>query len=89
MDCFLQFSALEKILLRIFAKISIVATLILTLIIVGLAVLLLGVRIFFVKGGRFPNIHIGGNKAMRERGISCATSQDREAQKLKNDVENN
>ncbi len=51
-----------------------------TLIIVGLAVLFLGVRIFFVKGGRFPNIHIGGSKAMHDRGISCATSQDREAQ---------
>lgn len=52
-----------------------------TLIIVGVAVLFLGVRVFFVKGGRFPNIHIGGSKAMRDRGISCATSQDREAQK--------
>lgn len=51
-----------------------------TLIIVGLAVLFLGIRVFFVKGGRFPNIHIGGSKAMRERGVSCATSQDREAQ---------
>lgn len=47
------------------------------------AVLLLGVRIFFVKGGKFPNIHIGGNKALREKGIACATSQDREAQKSK------
>lgn len=43
------------------------------------AVLLLGVRVFFVKGGQFPNIHIGGSKAMKERGIGCATSQDREA----------
>jgi len=25
------------------------------------------------------NTHIGGSKAMRDRGISCATSQDREA----------
>ena len=43
------------------------------------AVLLLGVRVFFVKGGQFPNVHIGGSKAMKERGIGCATSQDREA----------
>jgi hypothetical protein len=51
-----------------------------TLILVGLAVILLGVRVFFVKGGRFPNTHVGGSKAMRERGISCVSSQDRQAQ---------
>ncbi|MGN0187749.1 MAG: hypothetical protein ACI392_08430 [Paludibacteraceae bacterium] len=59
---------------------SVVDLFVCTLALVGVAVLLLGVKVFFVKGGRFPNIHIGGNKAMRRRGISCATSQDREAQ---------
>lgn len=48
--------------------------------IVGVAVILLGIRIFFTKKG-FPNIHIGSNKAMRDRGIGCYASQDREAQK--------
>ncbi len=47
------------------------------------AILLLGVRIFFVKGGKFPNTHVGGNKALRDKGIGCATSQDRAAQKNK------
>jgi hypothetical protein len=42
-----------------------------------ITVLLLGVRVFFVKDGKFPNMHIGGNKAMQEKGISCAKSQDR------------
>ena len=37
-------------------------------------------RPLFIKGGRFPSIHIGGNKALKQRGITCATSQDREAQ---------
>ncbi|MDL2290313.1 hypothetical protein LJB95_02795 [Paludibacteraceae bacterium OttesenSCG-928-F17] len=45
-----------------------------------IAVLLLGVRVFFQKNGKFPNTHIGSSKAMKERGIGCATSQDREAQ---------
>ena len=45
--------------------------LLLTLVIVGLAVLLLGVRIFFVKGGRFPSTHIDDNDEMRKRGITC------------------
>jgi hypothetical protein len=41
-----------------------------------IAVLLMGVKIFFTKEGKFPDIHIGDNKAMQERGIGCATSQD-------------
>lgn len=44
------------------------------------AILLLGVRIFFEKNGKFPNTHIGGDKNMRKKGIGCATSQDRAAQ---------
>lgn len=48
-----------------------VEILILTIILVGLAVLLLGVKVFFVKGGRFPHTHIDGNPEMRKRGIKC------------------
>jgi len=43
---------------------------------VGIAVLLLGIRVFFVKGGKFPNSHIEGNKALRDKGICCAARQD-------------
>ena len=39
-----------------------------------------GINVFFVKGGKFPNGHVSGNKALRNKGISCAQSQDREAQ---------
>ena len=42
---------------------------------------LLGVKVFFTKGGKFPNGHVSGNKALRQKGIGCAQSQDREAQK--------
>lgn len=52
------------------------ATVLLTLAIVGLAVLLLGVKIFFVKGGRFPNTHIHDNAEMRKRGITCARDKE-------------
>ncbi len=54
---------------------------IIAIVLLAIAILLLGIRIFFVKNGKFPDTHIGSNKAMREKGISCATSQDREAQK--------
>lgn len=54
------------------------------LLIIG--ILLFGIRVFFVKNGEFPNIHIGGNKALKDKGIACATSQDRDAQKSKSGV---
>ena len=54
-------------------------TLVVSLVILLIAVLAMAFRPLFLNK-RFPNIHIGGNKALKERGISCATSQDREAQ---------
>lgn len=56
-------------------------TLLITLLIVAICVVLLGVKVFFVKGGKFPNGHVSGNKAMRKRGIGCIQSQDREARR--------
>ena len=56
-------------------------TVLITLLIVAICVVLLGVKVFFVKGGKFPNGHVSGNKAMRDKGIGCVQSQDREAQK--------
>lgn len=52
-----------------------------TLLIVAISLLLLGVKVFFTKGGKFPNGHVSGNKELRKKGIGCAQSQDREAQK--------
>ena len=57
---------------------------IVSLLAVGLAGLLLAVGIIFKKNGRCPNTHVGGNRAMRERGISCHTSQHKEAQSHQN-----
>lgn len=45
------------------------------------AVVLLSVTILLKKNGRFPNIHVGKNPAMRKRGIGCVESQDAQAQK--------
>ena len=45
-------------------------TILITLLIVAICIVLLGVKVFFVKGGRFPNGHVG-----------CVQSQDREAQR--------
>ena len=58
-----------------------VETILITLLIVAICVLLLGVKVFFVKGVRFPIGHVSGNKALRKKGIGCVQSQDRAAQK--------
>ncbi len=46
---------------------------IISIILMGVAFVLLGVKVLFVKGGKFPSGHIHSSKAMRERGITCAS----------------
>lgn len=58
--------------------------LIITLILVGISMLLLGVRVFFTKKWGFPNTHVDGQPKLRAQGLSCHTSQHREAQSHKN-----
>lgn len=38
--------------------------------------MLLGVRVFFVKGGKFPNTHIHSNKAMQDHNITCVSGDE-------------
>ena len=45
------------------------------------AVALLSVSILLKKNGKFPNIHVGNNPAMRKRGIGCVEAQDKQARK--------
>lgn len=50
-------------------------------ILVGVSLIGLGLNIFFRKGGKFPETHIGRNKAMKDKGITCASSTDRDERK--------
>ncbi|MDR1879312.1 MAG: hypothetical protein LBQ78_00055 [Tannerellaceae bacterium] len=59
-------------------------TLLTTIIILLICLVLLSVKILFGKDGQFPNTHVGGNRALSEKGISCAQSQCREAMMRKN-----
>ncbi len=54
-------------------------TIYLTAAIVAISVFFLCIGI--IIKGKFPNMHVSGNKEMRKRGIGCVQSQDREAQK--------
>ena len=59
-------------------------TILITIVIIALVVLLLGFRVFFIKGGRFPSMHISSNKEMKRKGISCAVSTDARDRSRKN-----
>ena len=56
-----------------------IKTILIGIVILLAAVLLMGMKVFFSKKGKFPDLHISNHDAMKERGITCATSQDREA----------
>jgi hypothetical protein len=38
---------------------------------------LLSIRVILKKDGRFPDMHVGNQAALREKGIYCAKTQDR------------
>ena len=59
-------------------------TLLFTVIILVISVVLLSIKVLLKKGGRFPNTHVGGNRALGKKGIHCAKTQDREQAKQKN-----
>lgn len=48
----------------------------LSIVIVAVCVLLLGVKVLFVRGGRFPSGHAHDIPALRSRGVTCASGVD-------------
>ncbi|MEL7589210.1 MAG: hypothetical protein AAGU19_21030 [Prolixibacteraceae bacterium] len=55
-----------------FFQIFIVAVALVAIAFIGLAI-----KAIVARKGRFPNIHIGSNQALKERGISCAQTYDK------------
>lgn len=49
----------------------------LAIILVAVAVVALAISIIVKKDGKFPELHIGKNEKLKEKGITCATSQDK------------
>ena len=41
-----------------------------------LAVAAMGIRMLLIRGAKFPQTHVGRNKEMAKRGITCAQSID-------------
>lgn len=53
-------------------KVILLAVALLAIGMVGMAV-----RLLLIKGGRFVNTHVGGNKYLKRQGIHCAQTQDK------------
>ena len=64
-----------------------VKILLLGIVILFIAILLMGMRVFFTRKGEFHSIHIGDSKVMQEKGIHCATSQDAEMSRKVSPIE--
>ncbi|MDD6438202.1 MAG: hypothetical protein PUG09_09095 [Prevotella sp.] len=57
--------------------------LILSVLIIAIAMLLLCVKIVFIKDGRFASQHVKDNEALKKQGIHCVIDQDREERERK------
>lgn len=55
-----------------------IAIFIIVVILLGLSLIGLGIGMLLKKGGKFPETHIGKSKAMKDRGITCANTTDRQ-----------
>ena len=66
---------------------NILPTILIVVALLALAFLGLGIQVFFSRKKKFPNMHIGGNKSMLERGITCATSWDKIEQRNARKIE--
>lgn len=53
------------------------------LILIGIALVLLCIRIIIKKNGKFSSQHIGQSKALKAKGVSCAQSQDKQERQKK------
>ncbi|MDE6580990.1 MAG: hypothetical protein K2K47_00475 [Duncaniella sp.] len=48
----------------------------LAILLLAVAVVLLGVKVFFKKGGKFPSGHVHDLPALRDKGITCASARE-------------
>lgn len=51
--------------------------LVISIILIGLSLVGLGIGMLMKKGGKFPETHISRSKPMKDLGITCVRSTDR------------
>lgn len=64
-------------------------TIILAVLLLLVAVILLGVKVLFIKGATFPSGHAGHSAALRKRGIGCASADEPITNTYKNQKHHN
>ncbi|MCM1021460.1 MAG: hypothetical protein NC343_04565 [Muribaculum sp.] len=57
-------------------------TILCAIILVLAAFLMLGVKVLFVKGGKFPSSHVHDNPRLRSRGFSCAADHQQKENEI-------
>jgi len=58
-------------------EMEILKVILLAIALVAIGIFGMAVRIVFLKGGKFVNTHVGGNKYLKRQRISCAQTQDK------------
>lgn len=53
------------------------AVFLIVVVLIALAFAGLAIKILLEKKGQFPNLHIGANPHMKERGVTCAQTFDK------------
>lgn len=64
-----------------------IIVLVISIILIGLSLIGLGISILVKKGGKFPETHIGKSRAMKDKGITCVNTTDREERKSYKPIE--
>jgi hypothetical protein len=58
-------------------KMEVLKIILLSVALVAIAMFGMAIRILLIKGGKFPNTHVSGNKYLKRNGIYCSQTQDR------------
>lgn len=67
-------------------QVMVLKVILFSVVLMALVFILMGIKMIFVKGGSFPNLHIGGNSEMKKRGIHCVQTMDKLERKRSVDV---
>ncbi len=62
-------------------EMEVIKIILLSVALVAIAMFGLAIRILLLKGGKFPNTHVSGNKYLKSQGVYCSQTQDKVAQR--------
>lgn len=67
---------------------AILKVIILSIVLLAIALVGLAIQILVKRGGKFPNTHVGSNKYLRSKGVTCIQTYDKiEQAKVKRELQ--